>query len=43
LSENSNDSKKIAELNSLYEAEKKALTHIEKEMEAVMEELIELE
>jgi ATP-binding cassette subfamily F protein 3 len=43
LPENSNDSKKIAELNSLYEAEKKALTHIEKEMEAVMEELIELE
>jgi ATP-binding cassette subfamily F protein 3 len=43
LPENTSDSKKIAELNSFYEAEKKALNHLEKEMEAVMEELIELE
>ncbi|MCF8428018.1 MAG: ATP-binding cassette domain-containing protein [Bacteroidia bacterium] len=43
LPENTNDSKKIAELNNFYEAEKKALIHLEKEMESVMEELIELE
>ncbi|OYU95263.1 MAG: ABC transporter ATP-binding protein [Bacteroidetes bacterium B1(2017)] len=43
LPENSNDSKKIAELTSFYEAEKKALIHLEKEMESVMEELIDLE
>ncbi len=43
LPENINDAKKIAELTSFYEAEKKALVHLEKEMEGVMEELIELE
>ena len=43
LPENISDSKKITELNAFYEAEKKALNHLEKEMEAVMEELIELE
>ncbi|MDZ4667888.1 MAG: ABC-F family ATP-binding cassette domain-containing protein [bacterium] len=43
LTENSSDSKKIAELNSFYEAEKKALYHLEKEMESVMAELIDLE
>jgi ATP-binding cassette subfamily F protein 3 len=43
LPENTSDAKKIAELNTFYEAEKKALIHLEKEMEAVMEELIDLE
>ena len=43
LPENTSNSVKIAELNSFYEAEKKALLHLEKEMEAVMEELIDLE
>jgi predicted nucleic acid-binding Zn-ribbon protein len=43
LPENTSNSAKIAELNSFYEAEKKALVHLEKEMEAVMEELIDLE
>ncbi len=43
LQENTSDAKKIAELNTFYEAEKKALIHLEKEMEAVMEELIDLE
>jgi ATP-binding cassette subfamily F protein 3 len=43
LPENISDSKKITELNAIYEAEKKALHHLEKEMEAVMEELIDLE
>jgi ATP-binding cassette, subfamily F, member 3 len=43
LPENTSDAKKISELNTFYEAEKKALIHLEKEMEAVMEELIELE
>jgi ATP-binding cassette subfamily F protein 3 len=43
LPENTSNAKKIAELNNFYEAEKKALRHLEKEMESVMEELIELE
>ncbi len=43
LPENTSDAKKISELNTFYEAEKKALIHLEKEMEAVMEELIDLE
>jgi ATP-binding cassette subfamily F protein 3 len=43
LPENTSNAKKIAELNNFYEAEKKALRHLEKEMETVMEELIELE
>ena len=43
LPENSKDPKKMSELNSFYAAEKKALVHLEKEMEGVMEELIELE
>jgi ATP-binding cassette subfamily F protein 3 len=38
-----NDAVKLADLNRFYEAEKKALQHIEKEMERVLEELIELE
>ncbi|MBC7381465.1 MAG: ABC-F family ATP-binding cassette domain-containing protein [Bacteroidia bacterium] len=42
LPQNTSDAKKIAELNSFYEAEKKALTHLEKEMEAVFEELVEI-
>jgi ATP-binding cassette subfamily F protein 3 len=41
--ENSGDVKKMEELNRFYDAEKKALLHLEKEMEAVLEELIELE
>ena len=43
LPENTSDAKKISELNTFYEAEKKALIHLEKEMEAVMEELIDVE
>ncbi len=43
LPENASDAKKITELNSFYEAEKKALKHLEKEMESVFEELLELE
>ncbi len=43
LPENSSDAKKLAELNSYYAAEKKALIHLEKEMEAVFDELLELE
>ncbi len=42
LPENSNDAK-MRELNSFYEAEKKALQHIEKEMEVILEEIILLE
>jgi len=38
-----NDAAKLNDLNRFYEAEKKALQHIEKEMERVLEELIELE
>jgi ATP-binding cassette subfamily F protein 3 len=38
-----NDAVKLADLNRFYEAEKKALHHLEKEMERVLEELIELE
>lgn len=41
--EYSTDSKKIEEITRFYEAEKKALLHFEKEMEAILEELIELE
>ena len=37
------DPTKLTDLNRFYEAEKKALQHIEKEMERVLEELIELE
>ncbi len=43
LPENISNAPKISELTSFYDAEKKALVHLEKEMEAVMEELIELE
>ena len=43
LPENTGNAKKIEELNRFYDAEKKALIHLEKEMEAVLEELIELE
>ncbi len=43
LPENISNPKQIAELNSFYEAEKKAMAHVEKEMEAVFEELLELE
>lgn len=39
----SSDAKKVEELTRFYEAEKKALVHLEKEMEAILEELIELE
>ena len=42
LPENSSDAK-MKELNSFYEAEKKALKHLEKEMEVILEELIILE
>jgi ATP-binding cassette subfamily F protein 3 len=42
LPENSSDAK-MKELNSFYEAEKKALKHLEKEMEVILEELIVLE
>jgi ATP-binding cassette subfamily F protein 3 len=42
LPENSSDAK-MKDLNSFYEAEKKALTHIEKEMEVILEEIILLE
>ncbi len=38
-----NDATKLADLNRFYDAEKKALHHLEKEMERVLEELIELE
>jgi len=38
-----NDVAKLNDLNRFYEAEKKALHHLEKEMERVLEELIELE
>lgn len=37
------DANKLADLNRFYEAEKKALHHLEKEMDRVLEELIELE
>jgi ATP-binding cassette subfamily F protein 3 len=37
------DANKLADLNRFYDAEKKALNHLEKEMERVLEELIELE
>jgi ATP-binding cassette subfamily F protein 3 len=43
LPENISNAPKISELTSFYDAEKKALVHLEKEMEAVMEELIDLE
>lgn len=39
----SSDAKKVEELTRFYEAKKKALVHLEKEMEAILEELIELE
>ncbi len=42
LPENSSDAK-MKELNNFYEAEKKALLHIEKEMEVILEEIILLE
>lgn len=42
LPENSSDAK-MKDLNNFYEAEKKALKHLEKEMEVILEELIILE
>ncbi len=42
LPENSSDAK-MKDLNNFYEAEKKALKHLEKEMEVILEELIVLE